>query len=164
MLNFGFGEILIVLVLALIFVGPERLPFMIRWLGRQYGKLMRASDELRRAFVLEADRMDADERTAELRRRREEARKRAEEARKAREAGRQPEPGGPTLPDDAAPRPAVAPQAAEPADAGDAAAQALAARGIRPADAAPADAPPTATPPVPAATPSPTDAAEDSPS
>lgn len=104
MLNFGFGEILIVLALALVFVGPERLPTLIRSVGRQYGKLMRASDELRRAFVLEADRMDADKRTEELRKRREQARQRVEEARAASEAGL-PEPlGAPTLPEDAAER------------------------------------------------------------
>ncbi|MCB9778191.1 MAG: twin-arginine translocase TatA/TatE family subunit [Alphaproteobacteria bacterium] len=127
MLNLGFGEIALIMVLALVVVGPERLPYMIRYLGRQYGKLMRASDELRRAFVLEADRMDAEQRTEELRKRREQARKRAEELRAAREAG-EPEPeGGPTLPPDAAVRPAPPP---EPADAGDAAAQALDAAGI----------------------------------
>ncbi len=151
MLNFGFGEILIVMVLALIFVGPERLPHMIRWLGRQYGKLMRASDELRRAFVLEADRMDAEQRTADLKRRRDEARARAEEARRAREAGEAPPADMPTLPDDAAPRPqpvpvapapAAAPPPAEPDDAGDAAAAALAARGLEPAPAPPDPLPP----------------------
>lgn len=117
MLNFGFGEILIVMVLALIFVGPERLPHMIRWLGRQYGKLLRASDELRRAFVLEADRMDAEKRTSELRRRREEARGRAEDARRAREAGEDQPDGQPTLPDDAATRPEAPTAEAETADA-----------------------------------------------
>lgn len=131
MLNFGFGEIFIVIVLALVFVGPERLPHAVRWLGRQYGKLMRASEELRRAFVLEADRMDAEQRTEDLRRRREEARQRAEEARRAREEGREPPPGSPELPEDAATRPG--PVAVEPPDAGDAAAAALAERGLAPA-------------------------------
>lgn len=94
MLNFGIFEIVIICALALIFVGPERLPTMVRFLGRQYGKLMRASDELRRAFVLEAEREDAERRAAALRKRREEARARAEEARKraieARERGEEP--------------------------------------------------------------------------
>jgi len=105
MLNLGFGEIVVILALALVFVGPERLPHMVRWLGRQYGKLMRMSDELRRAFVLEADRMDAEDRYEKLRQRRDEARRRAEEARQARDNG-EPEPeGAPSLPEDAAPRP-----------------------------------------------------------
>ena len=81
MLNFGFWEILVVLILALVVVGPERLPEMVRFLGRQYGKLMRASDELRRAFVLEADRNDLEKRADEMRARRQAALERARAAR-----------------------------------------------------------------------------------
>ena len=83
MLNLGLTEIAIVLVVAIVVVGPERLPTVVRWLGRQYGKLMRASEELRRAFVLEADRVDADARSNDLRRRRDEARARIDAARSA---------------------------------------------------------------------------------
>jgi sec-independent protein translocase protein TatB len=82
MLNFGMWEIMVVMTLALVVVGPERLPTMVRFLGRQYGKLMRASQELRRAFLLEADRSDAEQRTQELRKRREAAQKRLDEMRK----------------------------------------------------------------------------------
>ncbi len=81
MLNLGLTEIIVVLVVAIVVVGPERLPNVVRWLGRQYGKLMRASDELRRAFVIEADRAEAEARAEELQKRREEARKRIEAAR-----------------------------------------------------------------------------------
>lgn len=81
MLNFGFLEILIVVVLALVVVGPERLPIVVRYLGRQYGKLLRASQELRRAFVLEAERVDAEERQKELQKIRE-RRKREEDSNK----------------------------------------------------------------------------------
>ena len=73
MLNFGFSEILIIALLALVVVGPERLPTMVRFLGRQYGKLMRASRELRRAFILEADRIEAEERAELLKQRKKEA-------------------------------------------------------------------------------------------
>ena len=83
MLNLGLTEIAVVLVVAIVVVGPERLPVVVRWLGRQYGKLMRASDELRRAFVLEADRAEAEARAEQLRKRRTEARKRIEAARAA---------------------------------------------------------------------------------
>jgi len=82
MLGFGWQEILFVLVLAIVVVGPERLPEMLRFLGKQYGKLRRASDELRRAFMLEADRADSSKRADELRKRRDEARRRADEIRK----------------------------------------------------------------------------------
>jgi sec-independent protein translocase protein TatB len=89
MLNFGFGEIVLIMVLAIVVVGPERLPEMLRFLGKQYGKVMRASNDLRRAFMLEADRADAEKRAALLRERREQARQRAQEAReKALEAAR----------------------------------------------------------------------------
>ena len=91
MLDIGFAELLVVAAIALFVVGPERLPNVVRWLGRQYGKLMRASDELRRAFVLEADRADAEARAEVLRQRREEARARIEAAR-AEASGATPQP------------------------------------------------------------------------
>jgi len=92
------------MVIALVFVGPKRLPHVIRYLGRQYGKLMRASEDLRRAFVIEADRMDAEDRTKQLRQRREAARKRAAQAQQAKDDGLPQPQGAPTLPDDAAMR------------------------------------------------------------
>lgn len=69
--SLGFGELLVVGVLLLLVVGPERLPHATRTLGRLYGRMRRAADELRRAMVLEADRLDEEERLRELRRRRE---------------------------------------------------------------------------------------------
>lgn len=88
MLGLGLGEILIIAAVALLVVGPEQLPRLLRQLGRWYGQARRAADELRRAFVLEADRQDAAERYARLRERRE----RAAEERKAREAADASEP------------------------------------------------------------------------
>ena len=107
-LNLGLTEILIVLVVAIVVVGPERLPTVVRWLGRQYGKLMRASDELRRAFTMETERVEAEERSKVLRRRRDEARARIEAARA------QSSIDGPV------PRPITAPDpTAEPTEVGD---------------------------------------------
>lgn len=80
MLSIGLSEILLIAVVAIVIVGPERLPHVMRQLGRWYGQLRRAADELRRAFVLEADRQDAEERYSKLQERRRsaaEARKRA---------------------------------------------------------------------------------------
>ncbi len=86
MLNFGLGELALVSLLALIIIGPERLPEMLRFLGRQYGKLRRSSRELRRAFMVEAERADIEHRAAQLKKRREEARIRLEaQLRKAKE-------------------------------------------------------------------------------
>ena len=154
----GLFEILVIMMLALVVVGPDRLPGLVRTLGRQYGKLMRASDELKRAFVMEAERADADKRAAELRKRREEARQRAEEARKraleARERGETPEIGPVAQAD-----PSIDPAPLrDPADEGPTATtlaeQALAESLRREAAEAGATAEgPPATPPLPAAAP-----------
>lgn len=90
MLNFGFTEMLVIVVLAIVVVGPDRLPELMRFLGRQYGKVMRASEDLRRAFMIEADRVDNERRAAEMKKRREEARKRAAEARERARQGTEP--------------------------------------------------------------------------
>ena len=92
MFGLGWNEIFFIGILAVVIVGPERLPEMMKFLGRQYGKLRRASDELRRAFLFEADKVDQEKRLEELRKRRERARQRADEIRKrALEAkGQQP--------------------------------------------------------------------------
>ena len=83
MLSIGLSEILLIAVVAIVIVGPERLPHVMRELGRWYGQLRRAADELRRAFVLEADRQDAETRYSKLQERRRvaaEARKKAMES------------------------------------------------------------------------------------
>jgi sec-independent protein translocase protein TatB len=80
MFGIGWSEALVIAVLALLFVPTEDLPRLAREAGKQYAKLRRTADELRRAFVMEADRMDASERFNEL----QERRKKAEEERKAR--------------------------------------------------------------------------------
>lgn len=80
MLSLGFWEIAVIVVLALVVVGPERLPRVMRYIGRQYGQLRRLADEMRRAMVLEADRQDAEERYQEMQRRREELQRAREEA------------------------------------------------------------------------------------
>lgn len=83
MLGLGSGEMLVIAVVALVVIGPERLPTVMRQLGRWYGQIRRTADELRRAFVLEADRQDAAERYKQLQERRkraqEDARRRMEE-------------------------------------------------------------------------------------
>ena len=81
MLNFGLGEIIVVGVVALVFVGPERLPEMLRYLGKMYGKLRAATYEIRREFTIEVDRVVAEERATLLKQRREEARRRLEQER-----------------------------------------------------------------------------------
>jgi sec-independent protein translocase protein TatB len=83
MFGLGLGEIILIGVVLLLVVGPDRLPQFMRQAGRWYGQLRRASDDLRRTFVLEADRLDAEERYEKLQERRraaEEAKRKAQEA------------------------------------------------------------------------------------
>jgi sec-independent protein translocase protein TatB len=103
MLGLGTSEMLLIAVVALVVIGPERLPKIMRQLGRYYAQVRRAADDLRRAFVMEADRQDAQERYEAL-----QARRRKEvEARKAAEAGAKPPGDAPTE----APAVAAAPEA-----------------------------------------------------
>lgn len=89
MLGLGWGEIALIAALILVFVGPADLPKLLRFLGRNYGKLRRASDDLRRTFTLEVDRVDAEARAEEIQRRREAllARRKEEAERIKKEGG-----------------------------------------------------------------------------
>lgn len=51
MLGVGAEELLFVLFLALVVLGPERLPKVARDVGRVVGDLRRTSDELRAEFL-----------------------------------------------------------------------------------------------------------------
>jgi len=73
MLGLGVGEILVIAAIVLIVVGPERLPEMMRAAGKGYAQLRRAAEDLRRSFVMEADRMEAEERLKDLEKRRSDA-------------------------------------------------------------------------------------------
>ena len=55
---FGVGpeELVLILIIALIVLGPERMPKLARDLGRVVGDLRRTSDELREEF-LNADKL-----------------------------------------------------------------------------------------------------------
>jgi TatA/E family protein of Tat protein translocase len=53
MFGLGFAEILVILVVALLVFGPDRLPELARSLGRGLGEFRRASNDLRRS-VMEA--------------------------------------------------------------------------------------------------------------
>ena len=67
---------------ALVFVGPERLPEMLRFLGRTYGKVRAMTYDIRREFTIEVDKAVAEERSRVMQERREEMRRRIEEERK----------------------------------------------------------------------------------
>lgn len=49
----GIGELVVVFLLLLIVVGPQKLPQVARTLGRAMGEVRRATDELKAALYLE---------------------------------------------------------------------------------------------------------------
>jgi Tat protein translocase TatB subunit len=55
MLNIGPLELIIILVVALLVVGPARLPEMGRSIGKSLRELRRASDEVRRSIEMDLD-------------------------------------------------------------------------------------------------------------
>lgn len=67
------GELLIIAAIALVVIGPERLPQATRTMGQMYARVRREAENFRRALVQEADRVDEEDRLKELRRKRMEA-------------------------------------------------------------------------------------------
>jgi Tat protein translocase TatB subunit len=65
MFDLGMQEILIVLVVALVFIGPRRLPEIARTLGRAFIELRRAGEELKGQIDL-ASIMEEPERSTSL--------------------------------------------------------------------------------------------------
>jgi sec-independent protein translocase protein TatA len=53
--NIGFGEILLILVLALVIFGPKRLPDMGRSIGRSMREFRRAASDLRTEIETDLD-------------------------------------------------------------------------------------------------------------
>ena len=61
--SLGFGETLVILLLAIVVVGPEDLPVMMRKIGRFMGKIRGMANEFKQAF----DEIGAESEIAELR-------------------------------------------------------------------------------------------------
>ena len=112
MLNLGMWEMLLVAAVALIFVGPERLPEMLRFMGRLYGKARAMTYDIRREFTLEVDKAVAEERRRVMQERREEMRRHLEEERRTRAAedGTSYEPEPEYVQFDADPKPTAPPE------------------------------------------------------
>lgn len=53
MFGLGFGEIVIILVLALILLGPQRLPDVAKQLGKGLREFKKATDDLKEQFETE---------------------------------------------------------------------------------------------------------------
>lgn len=58
MFNIGPFELIVILLVALLVVGPARLPEMGRSVGRSLRELRRAQDEVRRSLELDLDEED----------------------------------------------------------------------------------------------------------
>lgn len=51
MFSFSFGELILIAVIALIFIGPNQLPGLARTIGKFYKDFRRATDEVRGAML-----------------------------------------------------------------------------------------------------------------
>ena len=94
MLHIGPAEIFVVLALALVFLGPRRLPEVAKQVGRFMGEIRRTSDELRRTLDDEVREEDREKRRREFAERRQALREAADERAAERTAER-----AETLPD-----------------------------------------------------------------
>jgi len=61
MLDLGLSELLIILAVALIVLGPKKLPEVARSLGRGLAQFRRASEDLRRSILVEEDSWEREE-------------------------------------------------------------------------------------------------------
>ena len=69
MLSLGLPEILLILAVALVFLGPERLPEVARQVGKVVGDIRRTTDELRRTLDMEIREDERNRRLDEYRQR-----------------------------------------------------------------------------------------------
>ena len=61
MLDIGLSELLIIMAVALIVLGPKKLPEVARSLGRGLAQFRRASEDLRRSILVEDDPQERDQ-------------------------------------------------------------------------------------------------------
>lgn len=85
MLSIGTGEIVVIFLLALVFLGPRRLPELARQIGKIVGELRRTADDLKHTLEDEV--------------REEERQRRLEELRAARQGAQSPKPNPTPLPE-----------------------------------------------------------------
>jgi Tat protein translocase TatB subunit len=63
MFGLGFGEVILVLVIALIFIGPKKLPELARSLGQGMRELQKASKSFTDQIAQEADQLKTEIKT-----------------------------------------------------------------------------------------------------
>jgi len=64
MFGIGMPELIIILVIALVVIGPQKLPDLARSLGKGLGEFKRASNDFRRSVEEEASAAEEKERAA----------------------------------------------------------------------------------------------------
>jgi sec-independent protein translocase protein TatB len=107
MFGIGTGELLLLALIALLVLGPERMPKLARDIGKTVGDLRRTSDELRSEF------MNAD-RTLNIEKALDAATRTAGAPDAAKDAGAAAPPVGPAPPDAGATQAAVATEPSGP--------------------------------------------------
>ena len=65
MFGIGSTELLVILVVALIVIGPSKLPDLMRTLGKGMAEFRRMSNDVKSTFEAEVDRADREQRKAE---------------------------------------------------------------------------------------------------
>ena len=62
---FGIGsmELMVILIVAIIVIGPSKLPQIARGVGKAFGEFKRASNDLKRTIDHEVERIERDEKT-----------------------------------------------------------------------------------------------------
>lgn len=63
MFGIGSTELVVILVVAVIVIGPRKLPQMAKGLGKAFGEFKRASNDLKRTIDHEVDRIEREEKT-----------------------------------------------------------------------------------------------------
>ena len=58
MYDLGFSEIIVIGIVALVVLGPERLPVVARVAGKYFSKARRVSDQLKEDIELESEKAE----------------------------------------------------------------------------------------------------------
>ena len=69
MFGIGTTELMIILVIALIVIGPQKLPEIARTLGKGFAEFKRMSNDVKRTVDLEAERLEQEERQSKVKKR-----------------------------------------------------------------------------------------------
>jgi len=66
MFGIGSTELIVILIVALIVIGPAKLPEMAKSLGKALGEFRRVSTDVKRTIEMEAEQAEQKEKTAQV--------------------------------------------------------------------------------------------------